>query len=42
VGGLAVLGVLLALGVAGAASDAWETILLWVNRVPFSPMRTSR
>ena len=37
VGGLAVLGVLLALGVAGAASDAWETILLWVNRVPFSP-----
>ena len=28
--------VLLALGVAGAVSGAWETLLLWVNRVPFS------
>ncbi|MEO5964435.1 MAG: UPF0182 family protein, partial [Candidatus Limnocylindrales bacterium] len=30
-------GVLLALGVAGAVSGAWDTLLLWANRVPFSP-----
>ncbi len=29
--------VLLAIGVAGAVSGAWETLLLWANRVPFSP-----
>ena len=28
--------VLLALGIAGSVSGAWETILLYVNRVPFS------
>ncbi len=32
--------VLLALGVAGAVSGAWDTLLLWVNRVPFSPTGT--
>ena len=31
--------VLLALGVAGAVSGAWDTLLLWINRVPFSPDR---
>jgi hypothetical protein len=38
VGGWVIAGfaVLLALGVAGAVSGAWETLLLWVNRVPFS------
>ncbi len=34
---VALFGVLLAIGVAGAVSGAWETLLLWVNRVPFSP-----
>ena len=34
---VALFAVLLALGVAGAVSGAWETLLLWVNRVPFSP-----
>ncbi len=29
--------ILLALGLAGAVSNAWETILLWVHRVPYSP-----
>src|SRR4051794_396049 len=29
--------VLAALGVAGAATGSWETFLLWLNRVPFSP-----
>ena len=33
-GGFALL---LALGVAGAVSGTWETLLLWANRVPFSP-----
>ena len=32
--------VLLALGVAGAVSGAWETLLLWVNRVPYSTTST--
>ena len=32
--------VLLALGVAGSVSGAWETLLLWVNRVPFSTTGT--
>ncbi|MHB8891683.1 MAG: UPF0182 family membrane protein [Candidatus Limnocylindrales bacterium] len=27
---------LLALGIGGAVSGAWDTLLLWVNRVPFS------
>ena len=34
---VALFAVLLAIGVAGAVSGAWETLLLWVNRVPFSP-----
>ena len=29
--------VLLALGVAGSLSGAWDTVLLWVHRVPYSP-----
>ncbi len=33
-GGFALL---VALGVAGAVSGAWETLLLWANRVAFSP-----
>ncbi len=39
VGGWIIAGfaVLLALGVAGAVSGAWETLLLWVHRVPYSP-----
>ena len=32
--------VLLALGVAGAVAGAWETVMLWSNRVPFSPTQT--
>ncbi len=31
------LAVLIALGVGAALSANWETILLWINRVPFSP-----
>jgi len=37
---LAGFAVLSALGLAGAASGAWETILLWINRVPFAPGET--
>ena len=37
---VALFAVLLAIGVAGAVSGAWETLLLWVNRVPFSPTST--
>ena len=33
---LAGLVVLFALGVAGSLATAWETVLLWQNRVPFS------
>ena len=33
---LAGLAVFVALGVAGSLSGAWETVLLWQNRVPFS------
>jgi hypothetical protein len=33
---LAGLGVFVALGVAGSLGTAWETILLWQNRVPYS------
>lgn len=28
---------LIALGIAGAVANAWDTIALWVHRVPFSP-----
>src|SRR6185312_1109707 len=34
---IAGVAVLLALGVAGAVTGAWETLLLWIHRVPFSP-----
>ena len=34
---LAGLGVLVALGLAGSAGGRWETTLLWLNRVPYSP-----
>ncbi len=37
VGILAALGLLVALGLAGSAAGRWELILLWLNRVPFSP-----
>ena len=33
---LAGFAVLLSLGVAGSLSGAWDTVLLWINRVPFS------
>ena len=33
IGGFALL---LALGIGGAVSSAWDTLLLWTNRVPFS------
>ena len=31
---------LLAIGIGGAISGAWDTLLLWVNRVPFSTTGT--
>ncbi len=34
--GLAALALLLALFIGGAVSGAWETVLLWIHRVPFS------
>jgi hypothetical protein len=34
---LAAFAIFFALGIAGSLSTAWETILLWQNRVPFSP-----
>ena len=37
---IAGVAVLLALGVAGAVTGAWETLLLWIHRVPFSPTQT--
>ena len=37
IGGFALL---LALGIGGAISGAWDTLLLWVNRVPFSATET--
>lgn len=37
IGGFALL---LALGIGGAVSAAWDTLLLWVNRVPFSASGT--
>jgi uncharacterized protein len=37
---IAGLCVLVALGVAGALSGAWDTIQLWVHRVPYSPTGT--
>ncbi len=34
---LGIVAVLLAVTIAGSLASAWETVLLWVNRVPFSP-----
>ncbi len=34
---LAVLAALVALTIGGSVAASWETILLWINRVPFSP-----
>ena len=34
---LVALAVLIALGVGASVGGAWQTVLLWVNRVPFSP-----
>jgi hypothetical protein len=34
--GLAALALVLALFIGGAVSGAWETVLLWIHRVPFS------
>ncbi len=34
---LGALAVLVVLGAAGGVSGAWETVLLWLNRVPFAP-----
>ena len=35
-GALVVLSLLIALAIAGSVSGAWETILLWIHRVPYS------
>ena len=35
-GALVVLSLLIALAIAGSVSSAWETILLWIHRVPYS------
>ena len=37
---IAGVAVLLALGIAGAVSGAWETLMLWIHRVPFSPTQS--
>ncbi len=34
---LVVLALLIALAIAGSVSSAWETVLLWIHRVPYSP-----
>ncbi|HEY6058433.1 MAG TPA: UPF0182 family protein, partial [Candidatus Limnocylindrales bacterium] len=34
---LAIVALFIALGAAGSMAGSWETILLWVNRVPFAP-----
>ena len=34
---LVVVSILLALATAGSVSSAWETVLLWINRVLFAP-----
>jgi uncharacterized membrane protein (UPF0182 family) len=35
--GLTILGVLIALGIAASVAGQWETIQLWIHRVPFAP-----
>ena len=37
---LAGVAILLALGIAGAVTGVWETLLLWIHRVPFSSTQT--
>ncbi len=37
---IAGVAVVLAIGIAGAVSGTWTTVLLWINRVPFSPDST--
>jgi hypothetical protein len=34
---LVVLAGLIALAIGGSVASVWETVLLWINRVPFSP-----
>lgn len=34
---IAGVAIVLAIGIAGAVSGTWTTVLLWINRVPFSP-----
>ena len=34
---LAALAVLIAIGIGASVGGAWQTVLLWANRVPFSP-----
>ncbi|MGK2851796.1 MAG: UPF0182 family membrane protein, partial [Candidatus Limnocylindrales bacterium] len=38
---LVAVSVLIALTVAGSVASGWETVLLWANRVPFSPETAS-
>jgi uncharacterized membrane protein (UPF0182 family) len=35
--GLTILAILIALGIAGSVAGHWETIQLWIHRVPFAP-----
>ncbi|HEY6571580.1 MAG TPA: UPF0182 family protein, partial [Candidatus Limnocylindrales bacterium] len=37
---IAGVAVLLALGIAGAVTGAWETLMLWLHRVPFDPTQS--
>ena len=35
--GLTILAIIIALGIAGSVAGNWETIQLWIHRVPFAP-----
>ncbi|MEA2629926.1 MAG: uncharacterized protein QOE66_145, partial [Chloroflexota bacterium] len=35
--GLTILAIVIALGIAGSVAGQWETIQLWIHRVPFAP-----
>ena len=37
---IAGVAIVLAIGLAGAVSGTWTTVLLWINRVPYSPGST--
>ena len=39
---LVALAALIALTIGGSVASVWETVLLWINRVPFSPDRGDR